>query len=392
MRTCERAAVKHSSLRVAPTRHDSILRGRSLGLAASSDADHHATLRRPQPHTGAALPRARHQTRSAPAARSATRRSRAEAPPRCFAGHKNEVLSGGGPDGRVITGSRDATVKLWRDGACGERTIEAHVHNVRAVAVLPGGARFLRLARRHREAVDARRHLERTFEVGSVVLCVAALPDGVHFVVGLGLGGTSGCTTSTGRASTTSCGPRAPHGHTVRAVAATPDGQHIVSGSFDKSIKVWSVASKSLVSDCDGHTGAIHAVAATPDGQRILSGGEDSVRVWLCGTLVNTFWLHRYRVNACGAARQPARALRLGRQDGQALQRQRRRRRAHLQAPHRPRAPWRCFPTAFASSAARPTAQRASPSTASRSSPIRHGSKRRQSARPRGGRTPTWLG
>ena len=89
------------------------------------------------------------------------------------------------PDGRVITGSRDATVKLWRDGAC-ERTIEAHVHNVRAVAVLPGGARFLSGSPDGTVklwTLDGT--LERTFTVGSNVLCAAALPDGDFVVVGL---------------------------------------------------------------------------------------------------------------------------------------------------------------------------------------------------------------
>ena len=45
------------------------------------------------------------------------------------------------PDGRIITGSVDDTVKVWRDGTC-ERTIQAH-RFVKAVAVLPGGARFV---------------------------------------------------------------------------------------------------------------------------------------------------------------------------------------------------------------------------------------------------------
>ena len=83
------------------------------------------------------------------------------------------------------------------------------------------------------------------------------------------------------------------HASAVRAVAVTPDGQHIISGSYDKTVKVWSVASKSLVSTCHGHTEGVHAVAATPDGQRILSGGADkTVRVWRHnGTLENTFHL-----------------------------------------------------------------------------------------------------
>ena len=32
------------------------------------------------------------------------------------------------------------------------------------------------------------------------------------------------------------------------AVVVTPDGQHIISGSADNTVKVWSVTTKSLVS------------------------------------------------------------------------------------------------------------------------------------------------
>jgi len=223
----------------------------------------------------------------------------------CFEGHKNEVLSvATSPDCRIITASRDMTINVWRDGAC-ERTSQSHEHIVRAVAVLRGGARFVSGSPDGTVklwSLDG--VLERTFAVRSEALCVAALPDGVHFVVGLGVGNggelrlyhVDGTLVHAFTAHT----PRKPahKGHAVRAVAVTPDGQHIISGSNDMSIKVWSVASKSLVSDCTGHTSAVHAVAAMPDGQRILSGGDDSVRVWLCGTIEITFWLHRYRVNA----------------------------------------------------------------------------------------------
>ena len=41
-------------------------------------------------------------------------------------------------------------------------------------------------------------------------------------------------------------------GHTSgsNALTVTHDGQHIISGSWDNLVKVWSVASKSLVSTC----------------------------------------------------------------------------------------------------------------------------------------------
>ena len=84
------------------------------------------------------------------------------------------------------------------------------------------------------------------------------------------------------------------------AVAVTPDGQHIISGSDGKLVKVWSVATKSLVSICAGHTSHVNAVAAMPDGQRILSGGDDAtIRVWhLDGTISRFSVLHSRRVNA----------------------------------------------------------------------------------------------
>jgi WD40 repeat protein len=195
------------------------------------------------------------------------------------------------PDGRIITGAYDGVVRVWRDGAC-ELTVDAEARWVMGVAVLPGGTRFISALDDYvvrLRTLDGA--LERTFEVGIAVLCVAALPDGVHFVVGLGvpryevrLYHVDGTLVHTFK------------GHTryVRGVAATPNGQQIISVSLDRLVKVWSVATKSLVSTCEGHGAGVVAVAVMPDGQRILSGGNDkTVRVWrLNGTLENTFELH----------------------------------------------------------------------------------------------------
>ena len=58
-------------------------------------------------------------------------------------GHKQAVYGVAAvPDGRILTASADSTVRVWRDGQC-ERTIQAHHTELRAVAVLPGGARFV---------------------------------------------------------------------------------------------------------------------------------------------------------------------------------------------------------------------------------------------------------
>ena len=61
-------------------------------------------------------------------------------------------------------------------------------------------------------------------------------------------------------------------GHTssVSSVAITPDGTKIVSGSYDKTIKVWDIASAGgrLLNTLEGHTGSVSSVAITPDGTK----------------------------------------------------------------------------------------------------------------------------
>ena len=203
-------------------------------------------------------------------------------------------------DGRVITSS--GSIKVWRDSAS-EHTIQALAS---AVAVLPGAARFVSGGSFDKTAklwtLDGT--LERTFEVGGRVGCVAALPDGAHFVVGLSESLGFGNRTRHDVVKLYDVDGFLVHtftGHTdyVRAVAVTHDGKHIISGSCDALIKVWSVAGKRK-GTCRGHSGEVHVVAAMPDGKRILSGGEDTtIRVWrLNGAGPFTFALHTDRVYA----------------------------------------------------------------------------------------------
>jgi WD40 repeat protein len=57
----------------------------------------------------------------------------------------------------------------------------------------------------------------------------------------------------------------------IRNGRISPDGQHIVSESYDKLVKVWSVSARNEVASLAGHTDWVRSVAFSPDGQHIAS-------------------------------------------------------------------------------------------------------------------------
>ena len=69
-------------------------------------------------------------------------------------------------------------------------------------------------------------------------------------------------------------------GHTrrVSSVATTADGQRILSGSLDRSLRVWGVAGGACEKVLQGHTSDVNAVALSPDGKLAISGSGDHTR------------------------------------------------------------------------------------------------------------------
>ena len=87
------------------------------------------------------------------------------------------------------------------------------------------------------------------------------------------------------------------HSKTISSVAYSPDGKTIVSGSYDKTLKVWGAlaflncqpeleltsaslpidaASLTLLSEKpNAHSREINSVAFSPDGKTIVSGSDD---------------------------------------------------------------------------------------------------------------------
>jgi len=64
-------------------------------------------------------------------------------------------------------------------------------------------------------------------------------------------------------------------------VAITPDGRRAVSGSWDKTLRVWDLQTGQSIRTLEGHTNWVWAVAIAPDGLRAVSGSVDkTLRLW----------------------------------------------------------------------------------------------------------------
>ncbi len=77
--------------------------------------------------------------------------------------------------------------------------------------------------------------------------------------------------------------PRTFSGHTeaVFSVAYSPSGRYILTGSVDKTARLWDAVTGEEVRQFVGHTGSIWTVAYSPNGRTIITASRDaSVRLW----------------------------------------------------------------------------------------------------------------
>ena len=75
------------------------------------------------------------------------------------------------------------------------------------------------------------------------------------------------------------------HSDWVYSVAYSPDGTKIVSGSDDKTIKIWDANTGQCLKTLEGHSNRVFSVAYSPDGTKIISGSEDkTIKIWDANT------------------------------------------------------------------------------------------------------------
>lgn len=145
----------------------------------------------------------------------------------------NAIVLVGLPDGKVVAGAEDSTVRVWEDGVC-SRFLSGHSMKVWALTILPGG----RLA--------------------------SCSSDNTVRVWDL----------QTGRCLFILAG----HTKSVWTLALLLDGK-LASGSVDRTVRVWDIDRGAHVLTLAGHPTSVGALAVMPNG-KLASGSGKTVQVW----------------------------------------------------------------------------------------------------------------
>jgi len=160
---------------------------------------------------------------------------------------------------QIASASRDKTIKIWETatGYC-QKTLRGHDDWIRAVVVTDDGALLASCS--HDKTI-------RLWDVRKGE-CVQVMRDHTHYIECLQFSPATLATIDT------------PDGKSYKGKPSY-GGNFLVSGSRDKTIKVWETATGQCILTLIGHDNWIRGVAFHPNGKYIISVSDDkSIRIW----------------------------------------------------------------------------------------------------------------
>jgi WD40 repeat protein len=187
---------------------------------------------------------------------------------------------GFGPDGVLVSGSDDGTVRLWQPGASPAN---------RLIGELPGQVQRLAVSRAGYVAAGGESGVIYAWELATGRF-VRALVGHTGIVSALRYGGGgrrlfSASDEGTLRVWESATGGSravmAGHRSRVQDIAISPRGDRVASISSDGELRIWDVNRDTSTAELVGHTRAIPSLAYSRDGSLIVTASLDgSARVW----------------------------------------------------------------------------------------------------------------
>jgi WD40 repeat protein len=108
------------------------------------------------------------------------------------------------------------------------------------------------------------------------VFAIAVTPDGKHFIAG---GGGDCVLRLRDIATGDEVRAFAFHNAPITRLAVSADGKHVISGSLDKTSRVWDVETGKPVTTLD-QSNVVRAVAFAADGAFLTAGDDRTIRLW----------------------------------------------------------------------------------------------------------------
>lgn len=207
--------------------------------------------------------------------------------------HNNRIL---------ITGGKDKEVRLWdlTTGSPFSDPLKGHTDAVSSLCVTPDDKKIL---------TGSYDNTVRIWDLGNGNSRVLGRHDfGVNDVTivpntSLVVSGSFDCTLKVWDINTNNGSPvhhlhgSDGHDRSVNALVVTPDGQYVVSASSDCTLKLWNLVTGELVGTFKGHTAEVNSVTLYSCSGRIkvVSGSIDrSIRIWDLTTMKEERVIHAH--------------------------------------------------------------------------------------------------